>query len=115
MSLLRNGVARPPGARRWKTWVGVGCFVVAVSATVPLYETSHAERFRRLMRVHEAKAAECRRLERGARSAGRDAEAQLLARSARNFEWFAQVYRVQLARHRLTWLTLIIRPPGPDD
>ncbi len=109
MNSPRKSGSRWSAARRWKVGIGIGCFLIAVSATVPWYETPDAQRFRRLVEVHGSKAVECRRLEQRARAAGRAEDAQILARSARNFEWFSEAYRIRLAQNRLTWLTLLVQ------
>ena len=108
MEPLRNGRAEATWARRWKVRIGIGCFLMAVAATIPWYELPDARRYRELVQVHETKAAECHRLERLARAAGRGAEAEILGRSARNFDWFAAAYRIRLAQNRLNLIEFLV-------
>lgn len=96
-----------PRARRRRAGIGLGAFLMAVAATIPWYDLPDAAHFRRLVRAHEAGAAECRRLVAPARAAGDPAEARRLDRSARQHDWFAEAYRGELARSRLNLIELI--------
>ena len=101
--------AASAAVRRRRVGIGVGCFLFAVAATIPWYELPDAQRYRQLVQVHESKAAECSRLERLARASNRAQEAEILARSGRNFTWFAAAYRIRLAQNRLNLVELLVR------
>ena len=109
MDLSAHDKVRPPRDRRWKVRAAVVGFLLAVLATISCYDLPDAARSRHLMHVHRGKATECRRLERLARSAGRVEEAQILNRSAENFDWFAEAYHRQSAQNRLSVVQLLRR------
>ena len=44
--------------RHWKLGIWVGCFLLAISATIPWYETPEAEHYRKLVKINEGKAVE---------------------------------------------------------
>ncbi len=97
----------PLGVHRWKVGVAVICLLLAISGTISWLETPESMRCHRLSEIHRVKADECRRLEQVARTADRVEEAQQLARSSKNFGWFAEAYRGRAARTRSTWVNWI--------
>ena len=87
---------RPVRGRRRGRWAFlIGVFLVAVAISVWAGQPD-TERYRRLANQHDDRAANCHRLEGLARAAGRDAEAEELARTARNHERFSRAYREQV-------------------
>lgn len=107
-------VQRPRSwVRRWGVWAVALGLLIAVSATIPWFETPTSGRYLRLARIHEGKADECRRLERAARASGLEEEARLLARSAGQFDRFSAIYRGETSRHRLSWLTKLLSQFSP--
>ena len=96
---------RPRRIRGWLIGVAVPCYLFALVAMVRWFETPDSIRYGHLAQLHHAKAAECDRLARQARSAGQDTDAALLAQSARNFDWFSYAYRDLADKYRLTTLT----------
>ena len=97
---------RPRLARRWKIGALVATYLIAFSATVPFIETGEA---RAMAEVHTTKSLQCRQFEQQARASGQTIEADRLAQSARNHDWFAATYRARAKQAQLTWLTWLVK------
>ena len=84
---------RPLRVRRRVNRIALVAFFLFALEFSLWYGPADSERYRRLAVLHQAKAAQCHRLEGVARAADREDEAQILTRSAINHEWFSRAYR----------------------